>query len=70
MIALKQFRYGGRNYRPGDEIEPLNGRDAAVLRKTRLAEDKPEQVETVEDLIAEIAKPRRRYTRRDMRAED
>jgi hypothetical protein len=67
MIALKNFRYGGRAYVAGDEIQPWNDRDAAVLRKTRLAEDK---TETVADIIEELEKPRRRYHRRDMRAGD
>lgn len=65
MIALKNFKYGGRAYAAGDEIQPWNERDAAVLRKTRLAEDKPA-------VVVEEPMPSRRgrYKRRDMRVAD
>lgn len=63
MIALKTFRYGGRAYRAGDEIEPRSGRDAAILLRGGLVAEKPVPV-------VEPEAKKGKYQRRDMKAED
>lgn len=62
MIALADFRYARRDLRAGDAFE-ASDRDAGILRTVRRAR-------FADDETPSQDRPRRRYRRRDLRAED
>lgn len=78
LTATQSFPYDGRQLRAGDEFE-ASARDAEVLMRAGRAEasaasSKPAETEAeaapAEEEAALLAKPRRRYKRRDLMAEE
>jgi hypothetical protein len=64
LIADKSVFYGGRTHRKGDTFDAPTAH-ASLLIRTRQVRAYVEEAEEA----ATVTKPRRRYKRRDMRAE-
>lgn len=70
LTAEKSFTYGGKRYAPGDPIE-AKPRDARLLLAIGRARVLVEPVaETVVNEPSLDEKPKRKYKRRDLKAED
>lgn len=84
LVALKQFRYGGKLMQPGQEFQTPGQTDALRLRAFKMAApapeappapppepDKPKRAYTRKVVSAEatVPAPTRTYHRRDMVAE-
>lgn len=86
LVALKKLRYprgpDGVEYKEGDFFTAYSERDAKALTLVRAAKNAPDEVVVVRPAAITTAAmstetfekpadtPRRRYTRRDVRAED
>jgi hypothetical protein len=75
IVATKAYPYGTRKLKVGDRFEATE-RDADLLVKVGMAkpvEAKPTKVATVTvaaDVTSEPVKPKRRYRRKDLQAEE
>jgi hypothetical protein len=72
MKCTKALIYNGKRYRIGDEFEVARGQDARILAAIRKAERVPEAGGGAVVPVPAFEAPRvkRKYTRRDMVADD
>ena len=76
LIAIEEFDYNGKRYKPGDEFESLNQLHGQVLVQQRRADEKSKKHLETRAMQAKEPEPDKphnrkgRYMRRDMRPED
>jgi hypothetical protein len=82
MIALRPFRYAGKKLKPGSRFDISKRKDVQILSTLGSAkefvpepgeeskQEKPERPNEPEEITTSVRKPRQRYRRRDMKAED